>query len=183
MLIQNNPLPYVSSLEARSVETIDLVVIHCTELPDLNTARTWGEHIHYPESATGNSGHFYIDRTGAIEQWVPIDRVAHHVRGFNEKSIGIELVNTGRYPDWLHSARQLMTETYPALQIESLIKLLVQLDAELPGLASICGHEYLDQTMVPATDSPGVLVHRKLDPGPMFPWNDVLSGVALRQLS
>lgn len=162
---------------------VNLVVIHCTELPDLETARIYGERVHYPESASGNSGHFYIDRNGAIEQWVPLDRIAHHVRGRNEKSVGIELVNSGRYPDWLHSGNQEMTEPYPATQIESLIRLLKVLEDELPGLESICGHDYLDQSRVPATDNPGLLVYRKLDPGPMFPWSNVLSGTGLRQLS
>ncbi len=181
--IQNNPLPYVARLEQRPAEMPDLVVIHCTELPDLETARAYGERIRYPESATGNSGHYYIERNGAVEQWVPIERIAHHVRGCNERSIGIELVNRGRYPDWLHSGNQEMTEPYPAPQIESLIRLLKFLETEIPGLESICGHEYLDQSRVPATDNSSLLVYRKLDPGRMFPWNDVLDKTILRQLS
>ncbi len=96
--IRQRPLPYVERLENRYTDEIDLVVIHCTELPDLAMARVYGEREHYPETRTGNSGHFYIDRDGRIEQWVPLDRVAHHVRGFNPHSIGIELVNNGRYP-------------------------------------------------------------------------------------
>ena len=71
------------------------MVIHATELPDMETAREYGERIHHDESRTGNSGHFYIDRDGRIEQWVPLDRVAHHVRGHNRDSVGIELVNGG----------------------------------------------------------------------------------------
>jgi N-acetyl-anhydromuramyl-L-alanine amidase AmpD len=27
--------------------------------------------------------------------------------------------------------------------------------------------------MVPASDDPGVLVRRRIDPGPRFPWDDV----------
>jgi N-acetylmuramoyl-L-alanine amidase len=181
--IQNNPLPYVDRLAQRPAEMPDLVVIHCTELPDLETARAYGERVHYPESATGNSGHFYIDQNGSVEQWVPIDRIAHHVRGFNERGIGIELVNKGRYPDWLDSRCQEMTEPYPAPQIESLISLLNFLELETAGLESICSHEYLDQTRVPATDNPGLLVCRKLDPGPMFPWTEVLSRTKLHQFS
>ena len=72
------------------------MVIHCTELPDLGMARGFGEKVMHKNSHTGNSGHFYIDRDGSIEEWVPVNRVAHHVRGFNSKSIGIELVNNGR---------------------------------------------------------------------------------------
>ena len=99
-IINENLLPYAHRLVSRPTDSIDLVVIHCTELPDLATAREYGQYIHYPDSGTGNSGHFYIERNGNVEQWVPLDRVAHHVRNYNERSIGIELVNTGRFPDW-----------------------------------------------------------------------------------
>ncbi|MCK5307450.1 MAG: N-acetylmuramoyl-L-alanine amidase, partial [Zetaproteobacteria bacterium] len=102
--IRQNPLSYTRRLENRDTNSIKLVVIHCTELPDLAMARVWGEKEIHPESHTGNSGHFYIDRDGSVEQWVPLDRIAHHVRGHNPLSIGIELINNGRYPDWFHSA-------------------------------------------------------------------------------
>ena len=83
-------LEYAHRLDAREPGEIDLVVLHCTELPDLGTAREYGERIHYPSSRTGNAGHYYIDRDGRTEQWVPLDRVAHHVRGHNRNSVGIE---------------------------------------------------------------------------------------------
>ena len=38
-------LPYVQLLNARDLSNIDLVVIHCTELPDLATARQYGERV------------------------------------------------------------------------------------------------------------------------------------------
>ena len=47
------PLPYVALLEQRAPERIDLAVVHCTELPDLATAREYGERVLYP-SGTGN---------------------------------------------------------------------------------------------------------------------------------
>lgn len=174
-------LPYVARLETRPRETINLVVVHCTELPDLATARTFGERIHYPESLTGNSGHFYIERNGDIEQWVPVDKIAHHVRGFNPCSIGVELVNSGRFPDWLDSNRQVMTEPYPKPQIQSLVLLLSWLDDSLASLKWIAGHEELDPACVPASDNPALTVRRKLDPGPMFPWTSVLRSTTLRR--
>ena len=182
-VIHENHLPYVSSLETRSYESIDLVVIHCTELPDLATAREYGQHIHYPETGTGNSGHFYIEQNGRVEQWVPPDRVAHHVRGFNERSIGIELDNSGRYPHWLDSNRQVMTDVYPLSQINSLVKLLHKLSSELPGLKWIAGHESLDTSQVRASNDPELFVYRKRDPGPQFPWSKLLSAIDLQQLS
>ena len=179
--IHEDFLPYALKLESRRTESIDLLVIHCTELPDLPMARVYGERIHYPETGTGNSGHFYIDRDGRIEQWAPLDRVAHHVRGYNPKSIGVELVNKGRYPDWYHSGKQQMAEPYPAPQVEALIALANHLRDRLPGMADVAGHEDLDTAMIPSEDAPGTLIRRKLDPGPHFPWPGFLERVPLRR--
>ncbi len=180
-VIFEHTLPYVERLQPRALDQVDLVVIHCTELPDLAAARTAGEQSRYA-SGTGNSGHYYIDRDGRIEAWVPLDRVAHHVRGYNARSIGIELVNIGRYPDWLHTGRQSMDEPYPQAQVEALVALLAWLAAQLGSLRLIEGHEQLDTTREPASDAPGVLVQRKLDPGPLFPWPQVLAATSLRRL-
>ncbi len=177
--IAYRPLPYEQRLEPREPGSIELVVIHCTELPDLKSARAYGETVHYPSSETGNSGHYYVDRDGRLEQWVDCARIAHHVRGFNERSVGIELVNTGRYPDWLDSGQQTMTEPYPQAQIDALIELLNLLRAELPALRTIAGHDTLDTDTVPASDDPTLVVRRKCDPGPLFPWPRVLAAVPL----
>ena len=180
--VHHRPLGYETALKIREPASIDLVVLHCTELPDLGAARIYGERIQYPETRTGNAGHFYIDRDGRVEQWVTPTRVAHHVKGFNERSIGIELVNAGRYPDWLHSQKQEMDEPYAEAQIVSLLGLLVRLPGVLGSLRWIAGHADLDQGLVPATDDACLMVRRKLDPGPLFPWNRVLASVPLQQL-
>jgi N-acetylmuramoyl-L-alanine amidase len=175
------PLPYVERLQTRALADIDLVVIHCTELPDLAVAREYGERIVHPDG-TGNSGHYYIDRDGTVVHYVPHDRAAHHVRGHNEHSIGIELVNTGRYPDWFDSRKQAMTEPYPGAQIDALLALLAHLRGALPNLRSIAGHEDLDTGMLAASDDPSLQVSRKLDPGPMFPWQQVMDACGLHRL-
>lgn len=180
-VIHDNHLPYVSRLVHRPFESIDLVVIHCTELPDLATARGYGQRIHYPETGTGNSGHYYIERNGRVEQWVPPERVAHHVRNFNERSVGIELDNNGRYPDWFDSRKQVMTDAYPIPQINNLVKLLLKLSVELPKLKWITGHESLDTSQIQTSDNPELLVNRKMDPGPLFPWNKLLSAINLER--
>lgn len=180
LVIHRAHLPYVERLVPREAADADLVVIHCTELPDLATAREFGMRIHYPESGTGHSGHYYIDRDGRVEQWVPPERIAHHVRGYNEQSIGIELVNRGRYPNWLNSDSQNPTERYTKRQIASLIRLLDFLCAANHGLHWIAGHEQLDTENVPAADDARLLVRRKRDPGPLFPWADVLRSVSLK---
>ena len=175
-----DPLPYQDRLEARDPAAIDLVVIHCTELPDLAMARRFGEEVRYP-SGTGNSGHYYLDRDGSLHQWVDPACVAHHVRGYNARAIGIELVNSGRYPHWLARDAQHMQEDYPPVQIDALIDLLRWLSARYPSLRHIEGHEDLDTATEAASDDPSVQVQRKLDPGPRFPWAQVLAAVDLQR--
>ena len=175
-------LPYAGLLDARAANDIDLVVIHCTELPDLVTAREYGERVLYPQSGTGNSGHFYIDRDGRTERWVPETRVAHHVRGMNARSIGIELVNAGRFPHWLDSRHQAMDEAYTDAQMAALIALLAGLQARFPSITAIAGHEDLDREQVAASDDARVHVARKRDPGPHFPWARVLAASGLRRV-
>jgi N-acetylmuramoyl-L-alanine amidase len=176
-----DPLPYEEKLEARPLAQIDLVVVHCTELPDLAMAREYGERILHA-SGTGNSGHYYIDRDGSVHVYVRPDRVAHHVRGYNPRSVGIELVNTGRYPDWLAVGSQNMEEPYTDAQIDALKALLEHLRQELPALRYIAGHEELDTAREPASDDPDVSVPRKMDPGPLFPWDAVLRATPLERL-
>ncbi|HEY1070289.1 MAG TPA: N-acetylmuramoyl-L-alanine amidase [Thermomonas sp.] len=180
--IHAHHLPYAALLAARGPDAIDTVVIHCTELPDLATARAYGERVLY-DSGTGNSGHYYIDRDGRIEEYVPPARSAHHTRGWNARSIGIELVNTGRFPDWLDSRHQAMDEPYTDAQIAALTALLQRLCKEIPSLAQIAGHEDLDRDEVEASDDPALKVRRKRDPGPLFPWQAVLAAVPLRRIA
>jgi len=177
-----DPLPYEARLDERPASRIDLVVIHCTELPDLATARHFGEKELYAGSGTGNSGHYYIDRDGSVHRYVSPLRVAHHTRGYNPRSIGVELVNTGRYPRWLDSRHQAMDEPYTEAQIVALMALLQRLEAEQPTLKFVAGHEDLDTSEVEASDDPTRKVRRKRDPGPLFPWSRVLGAVRLQRL-
>ena len=174
-------LPYVSRLQARALKAIDTIVIHCTELPDLKTAWEYGQKIIHVSSGSGNCGHFYIDRDGNIEQWAPLDRAAHHVKDHNSNTVGIELVNLGRYPHWYHSEHQHMSEPYPEVQIDALKALLGFLKSTLPELRWITGHEDLDTTAVTASDDPDKLVRRKMDPGTQFPWAALMKAIELEK--
>ena len=180
--IVEHPLPYESRLDPRPLAQVDLVVIHCTEVPTLAESREFGERVLY-DAGTGNSGHFYIDRDGSVHRYVHPGRTAHHTRGYNPRSVGIELVNTGRYPHWLDSRHQAMEEPYAEEQIAALIALLQVLQVELPALRYIAGHEDLDTTEVEASDDPSRTVRRKQDPGPLFPWERVLREIHLRRLT
>ncbi len=180
--VEFDPLPYHEHLTSRAADAIDLVVIHCTELPDLATARAYGERVIYADAGTGASGHYYIDRDGRIVCWVDKLRNANHTRGFNPRSVGIELVNRGRWPNWYATDAQVMTEPYPAAQIDALVQLINALHQQLPSLRWIAGHEDLDTTLVPASDDPRATVPRKRDPGPLFPWAAVLARIPLARL-
>ena len=176
--IIKQPLPYEANLTDRNITQVELLVIHCTELPDLAMARSYGEVLHY-DSKTGNSGHYYVDRDGGIYQWVKPEKIAHHVKGHNKQSIGIELVNMGRFPNWHQSNSQNPEEPYSKPQINSLINLIKHLHVMIPTLKHIAGHEDLDQSTLPATDDNNLSIRRKIDPGPLFPWEQVMKNIPL----
>jgi N-acetylmuramoyl-L-alanine amidase len=180
--IHDQPLPYVARLEKRPLSAIDLVVIHCTELPNMAMAREFGERIRYEKSQTGNSGHYYIDTDGTIYRYVPDDRVANHTFGYNPHSIGIELSNPGRYPHWGNSRHQQWTVSYTQAQIDALLALLRQLKHALPNLKFIAGHEDLDTRLEPASDDPKIMLRRRQDPGPLFPWSDIVPASGLERM-
>jgi N-acetylmuramoyl-L-alanine amidase len=181
LTILDQPLPYVDVLPERAADAVELVVIHCTELPDLATAREYGEKVLHASGA-GNSGHYYVDRDGMVCRYVPGTRVANHVRGHNPNSIGIELVNRGRYPHWWDSRHQQMDEPYSDIQIAALNALLAQLRVAFPNLWQIAGHEDLDTALIPASDDPARQIRRKLDPGPRFPWDAIVPACGLQRL-
>jgi N-acetylmuramoyl-L-alanine amidase len=183
LAIENWPLAYEERLDARPASAVDLVVIHCTELPDMTITREFGERIRYVDKGTGNSGHYYIDRDGKVFRFVADTRVANHTYGYNARSIGVEIVNRGRYPYWGDTRHQAFTEPYTKAQIDALRALLAQLRNDLPNLRWIAGHEDLDRRLEPAKNDPKVMLPRRQDPGPLFPWNEVLLGSSLERLT
>lgn len=182
LAIDDWPLPYEERLAARPSAAIDLVVIHCTELPDMKLAREFGERIHYEGTQTGNSGHYYIDTDGKVSRFVADLRVANHTYSYNPRSIGIELVNIGRYPHWGDSRHQEFAVPYTGEQIAALRALLAQLRHDHANLRWIAGHEDLDRRLEPAKDDPSILLRRRQDPGPLFPWDEVVPESGLQHL-
>ena len=53
---------------------------------------------------------------------------------------------------------------------------------QLPALRFITGHDELDTGEVAASDDPSLRVRRKRDPGPRFPWTEVLAQIDLQRL-
>jgi len=181
LTIHDWPLSYESRLEERGVDAIDLVVIHCTELPDMAMTREFGERVRYAATGTGNSGHYYIDLDGSVHRFVAATRKANHTFGYNTRSIGIELSNIGRYPHWGDSRHQAFTTPYTQAQIDALLALLRQLRHELPNLKYIAGHEDLDRRLEPASDDASIMLPRRQDPGPLFPWDAVVPASGLQR--
>lgn len=179
--VMDNKLPYWAKLNARTTEELNMIVIHATELTDMAEAREYGERVLYEESGTGASGHYYIDRDGSIQQYVPDNRIAHHTSGWNSKTLSVELINLGRYPNWYHSDHQVMQEPYTEAQIEALIALTNRLTSEYPSIKYTQGHEDLDTRMIAAENDPNKQVPRKMDPGKHFPWDRYLAGTGLRK--
>jgi N-acetylmuramoyl-L-alanine amidase len=89
----------------------------------------------------------------------------------------------GRYPHWGDSRHQEWTTPYTQAQIDSLLALLRQLRRELPNLKFIAGHEDLDTRLEPASDDPQVMLRRRQDPGPLFPWRDVVPASELERFN
>ncbi|WP_037587165.1 1,6-anhydro-N-acetylmuramyl-L-alanine amidase AmpD [Stenoxybacter acetivorans] len=97
------------------------------------------------------SSHFFIDRSGAITQFVSCDEAAHHAgvssfrgkEGCNAFSIGIELEGCDFEP-------------FSEAQYLALLNLLPEICQAYP-IEAVCGHQHI---------APG----RKSDPGHFFDW-------------
>ena len=138
------------------------------------------------------SAHLVVDRAGRLTQLLPFDYQAWHAgksawrgeRAFNNKSIGIELVNWGplrRGAEGIWATARgfeipadqvVITEhdadvgwqRYSEAQIGRLVDALRALDAAFE-IEAVLGHDDI---------APG----RKMDPGPAFPWEDLRARLA-----
>ena len=142
---------------------VDLIVIHSISLPPgeygtgavqqlFTNSLDWDAHPYF-QSIRGLavSSHFFIERTGALWQFVDCDQRAWHAgastyRGraqCNDDSIGIELEG-------------LEGQTFESAQYQSLARLCADIARRYP-IAHVAGHEHI---------APG----RKHDPGTGFDW-------------
>lgn len=146
--------------------TVDLVVLHAISLPPdqfggpyvealfTNRLDTHGHPYFATLEGLRVSAHFFIDRRGALTQFVALDARAWHAgvsswqgrERCNDFSVGIELEGCD-------------TREFEEAQYATLASLLRALFARLPALsaARVVGHSDV---------APG----RKTDPGPCFDW-------------
>jgi AmpD protein len=164
--IQHCPSP---NFNQRPLGEVSLLVIHNISLPpgQFGTGKVQAffqnrldadEHPYFASIASLQvSAHFFIERDGAVTQFVSCNERAWHAgvsrfverENCNDFSLGIELEGTDDLP-------------FTALQYTALIELTRQLQAAYPAitLGRICGHSDI---------APG----RKTDPGPAFDWQRV----------
>jgi N-acetylmuramoyl-L-alanine amidase len=145
---------------------VQQIVIHATGGPDCTAQRSFrsgtlnGIVQHFIHNQHRISIHYIIDRTGDTVNMVAENQIAHHVRGHNSNSIGIELINDGDGND-----------QFPAPQITALIALLRDL---LPRyqltFANIKSHAELDDSWLNCGSK---RMKRKPDPGAAFPWEQL----------
>ena len=152
---------------------ISLIVIHCVSLPEGQFGTGAPERLFLGQldctehesfadlSDLHVAPHLFIDRAGAVTQFVPFNQRAWHAgvsawgrrSGCNDFSIGIELEGdvasrfTRSQYDALHTVLINLCEHYPQL-----------------GVDRIVGHQDV---------APG----RKFDPGPFFDWHGLLTGL------
>lgn len=161
-------------LGRRDRESITTLVLHATEIPHLDEAWEFAERSAKKSSdGTGVCGHLYIDREGTVHRFVPIDYIAAHAAGHNASSIGIELINKGRYPHHFDSRYQNPKEPFPESQIAALKRLMAAIVDVCPKLRTLLRHSDIDTNLVQASDDPEIRVRRRIDPGPQFPWSEV----------
>ena len=83
---------YVGRLDSRSrprSAVVDRIILHHTG--DSSAAQTFRALRN-----RGLSVHYIVDRDGTIHNPVTEDKMAYHAKGWNARSIGIEIVNTGK---------------------------------------------------------------------------------------
>jgi len=166
-------VPYVENLPLRDMRKIDTVVIHATEIPTLRDALKMARDITDKKTMDGICAHYYISRKGTLYQVVPDNRIANHCREWNDRSIGIELVNRGRYPRWFHPKGQRFNQPYTESQYRTLDRLLRRLKKRCPRLRQCFPHSDLDRRRVLSTDG-RTRVRRRIDPGPLFDWSKIV---------
>ena len=170
--IQHCPSP---NFNQRPLGEVSLLVIHNISLPpgQFGTGKVKAffqnrldadEHPYFASIASLQvSAHFFIERDGAVTQFVSCNERAWHAgvslfaerENCNDFSLGIELEGTDDLP-------------FTVAQYAALIDLIQQLQAAYPAITveRICGHSDI---------APG----RKTDPGPAFDWQRIR--IALQQ--
>lgn len=154
---------------------IDSVIVHSLGGPDCRDGRRFYRHVdgdarQWLDTFTRLpivSIHYVIGRDGVVVAGVPESVAATHATGWNQRSIGIELVNNGDGID-----------PFPPVQVTALVTLVRELRVRHPAIAMsrVLRHSDVDQRPFDvARHGPGChAFRRKEDPGAAFPWDAFL---------
>ena len=146
----------------------------------------------------GLSCHFLLDADGTVYQTLDLKERAWHATKANDRSVGIEIANTGAVPaavgekGWAIgtiNGSTLRQPPYTEAQYESLIRLTATLCRVFPNLPPTyptdADGRVVNHTLTDAQFAGyhGLLGHfhvqsNKVDPGPAFDWKRVSSGAA-----
>ena len=159
--------------------SVDTIIVHSLGGPDCRDgrrfyrtidgdARTWMATF---RTLPIVSIHYVIGRDGQIEPGVPESEAATHAVGWNQRSIGIELVNNGDG-----------TDPFPQAQIAALVRLVQEVRRRHPAVTPdrVWRHSDVDHSMFPAARHGAgcTQFRRKEDPGDAFPWTSFLEAIA-----
>ena len=150
---------------------VDALIIHSLGGPDCRDGRRFFKQIDGDaaqwaktfETLPGVSIHYVIGRDGTVVSSIPEPFAASHAIGWNQRSIGIELVNNGDGVD-----------PFPQPQMDALVRLSREIRQRHPAITPerIFRHSDVDRSMFSdETFGAGCSAYRrKLDPGDAFSW-------------
>jgi N-acetyl-anhydromuramyl-L-alanine amidase AmpD len=157
---------------------VDVIVVHSLGGPDCQGGRRFYRRVDGDARswiATFRalplvSIHYVIGRDGQIEAGVPEAEAASHAVGWNQRSIGIELVNNGDGSD-----------PFPPAQIAALVRLVRAIRLRHPAITPerIFRHSDVDRSMFAAARHGAgcAQYRRKEDPGAAFPWTAFIAAL------
>lgn len=166
----------VASADAKSIgkprrRPVDAVIVHSLGGPDCQQGTRFFRRIEGDAQVWAAtfarlpivSIHYVIGRDGAVAAGIPESMAASHAVGWNQRSIGIELVNNGDGVD-----------PFPAAQLAALRALVQEIRGRHRAVAPerVLRHSDVDHTNFPAAmhGEACTAFRRKLDPGDAFPW-------------
>ena len=120
----------------------DYIVVHCSATPPRKKVnKEYLEKKHRQLGFLEIGYHYVIEVDGQIVSGRDLDQVGMHLKGFNERSIGIVLIGGVSRKD-----PNIYEKNFSRKQIESLSDLIQQLREKYP-MATVVGHKDLDDTV------------------------------------
>ncbi len=158
---------------------VDAVIVHSLGGPDCQQGTRFFRRIEGDARAWVAtfarlpivSIHYVIGRDGVVAAGLAETVAASHAVGWNQRSIGIELVNNGDGVD-----------PFPDVQLMALRRLIGEIRGRHPAITldRVLRHSDVDHSTFPAArhGEGCTAFRRKLDPGEAFPWDAFTASLA-----